>query len=335
MAVFLSESDVKSAIKMPEALATVEAGFRDYALGQATLLPRISHPLPGTGGIFRILAATLPIQKMFGLKTLTGIPGKRLENEIYFVILLFEMGGGALRAVVSANYLTGLRTGAASGVAAKYLAREDASTLGVVGAGRQAWYQAEALATIREIRSAKVCSRDKRNAEALALRLRQSFSIDAVAVESAEEAVRGSSLVIAATTASSPVIEAAWLEPGTHVSSIGANSRTKRELDAACFALGCVVADSRDQVLDECGDLRDAIDAGVVGPEVISAELGELAASLKPGRTSQDEITIFKSVGVAHQDIAVAASLFEVSQRSGLGTSVGSDGANLHTRVSP
>jgi ornithine cyclodeaminase len=130
MAVFLSESDVQSAIKMPEALATVEAGFRDYALGRATLLPRISHPLPGTGGIFRILAATLPIQKMFGLKTLTGIPGKRLENEIYFAILLFEMGGGALRAVVSANYLTGLRTGAASGVAAKYLAREDASTLG-------------------------------------------------------------------------------------------------------------------------------------------------------------------------------------------------------------
>lgn len=335
MAVFLSESDVQSAIKMPEALVTVEGGFRDYALGRATLLPRISHPLPGTGGMFRILAAALPIQKMFGLKTLTGLPGKRLENEIYFAILLFEIEGGALRAVVSANYLTGLRTGAASGVAAKYLAREDATTLGVVGAGVQAWYQAEALATIREIRSAKVCSRDKRNAEALALRLRQTFSMDAVAVESAEEAVRGSSLVIAATTASSPVIEAAWLEPGTHVSSIGANSRAKRELDAACFALGCVVVDSRDQALDECGDLRDAIDAGVVGPEVISAELGELAAGLKPGRTSQDEITIFKSVGVAHQDIAVAASLFEASQRSGLGTCFGSDGASLQAAGAP
>jgi alanine dehydrogenase len=335
MAVFLSESDVQAAIKMPEALAAIEAGFRDYAQGRATLLPRISHLLPGGGGVFRILAATLPQKKMFGLKTLTGIPGKRLMNEIYFAILLFETGSGALRTVVSANYLTGLRTGAASGLAAKYLAREDASTLGVIGSGVQAWYQAEALAHVREIRSARVFSRDIRNAEALALRLRETFSIDALAVESAEEAVRGSSLVVAATTAASPVIEGAWLDPGTHVSSIGANSRTKRELDAACFARGRIVADSREQVLDECGDLRDAIAAGAVGPEAVSAELGELAAGLKPGRTSPDEITIFKSVGVALQDIAVAVSVFEASQRCGLGTEVGSDAAILHLGVSP
>jgi alanine dehydrogenase len=335
MAVFLSECDVRSAIAMPEAMAAVEAGFRDYAQGWATLLPRISHTLPGAGGIFRILAATLPKQKMFGLKTLTGVPGQRLKDEIYFAILLFETGSGALRAVVSANYLTGLRTGAASGVAAKYLAREDASTLGVVGAGVQAWYQAEALAHVRQIRSAKVFSRDKRNAEALALRLRQTFSMDAVAVESAEDAVRASSLVIAATTALSPVIEGAWLEPGTHVSSIGANSRAKRELDAACFARGRIVADSREQVTDECGDLRDAIEAGVVGPDAVSAELGELAAGLKPGRTSLDEITIFKSVGVALQDIAVAVSVFEASQRNGLGTDLGLDATASNLVVAP
>src|ERR1700739_2582348 len=335
MAVFFSESDVQKAIKMPEALAAIEAAFRDYALGRATLLPRINHPLPGTEGVFRILAAALPKQKMFGMKTLTGIPGKRLENEIYFAILLFEAGSGALRAVVSANYLTGLRTGASSGVAAKYLAREDASTLGVVGAGVQAWYQAEALATVRKIRSAKVFSRDVRKADTLAMRLRQNFSIDAAAVQSAQEAVRGSRLVVAATTAASPVIEGAWLEPGTHVSSIGANSRTKRELDAACFARGRVVADSREQVLDECGDLRDAIVAGVVVPDAVSADLGELVAGLKPGRTSPDEITIFKSVGVALQDIAVAISLFQASQQFGLGTELGSEVASFHPSVSP
>jgi alanine dehydrogenase len=113
MIVFLSESDVQAAITMPETLTIVEAAFRDHALGQATILPRVRETLPGTAGMFRIVSATLPTQKMFGLKTLTGSPGKRLEDEVYFAILLFEMRSGALRAVISANYLTGLRTGAA------------------------------------------------------------------------------------------------------------------------------------------------------------------------------------------------------------------------------
>jgi alanine dehydrogenase len=251
MIVFLSESDVQAAITMPETLTIVEAAFRDHALGQATILPRVSQTLPGTAGMFRILSATLPTRKMFGLKTLTGFPGRRLEDEVYFAILLFEMGSGALRAVISANYLTGLRTGAASGVAAKYLAREDASSLGIVGAGVQAWFQAEALCAVRPIDTVKIFSRNKNRAKDLALRLCQSFPVDAVAVESAQDAVQGSDLVIAATTASTPVIQGDWLEPGTHVSAIGANTRTKRELDASCFERARVVADSREEVLHE------------------------------------------------------------------------------------
>lgn len=320
MIIFLSESDVRTAITMPETLAIVEAAFGDYALGQATLLPRMSQTLPGTAGVFRILGATLPRQAMFGLKTLTGYPGRRLDNEIYFAILLFDMESGALRAVISANYLTGLRTGAASGVAAKYLARTDANSLGIVGAGVQAWYQAEALCAVRDIRTAKVFSRNKSKAEAFALRLQTSLSVDAVAVDSAEEAARHSDLVIAATSSSEPILHGAWLKPGTHVSAIGANARTKRELDPMCFAGARVVADSREQALDECGDLRDAIESGRVTPEIVYAELGELAAGLKPGRSSRDEITIFKSVGVALQDIAVAAALFKITKRCPVGT---------------
>jgi alanine dehydrogenase len=320
MIVFLSESDVQTAITMPETLAIVEAAFSNYALGQATLLPRVGQTLSGAAGVFRILGATLHQQAMFGLKTLTGYPGRRLENEIYFAILLFDMESGALRAVICANYLTGLRTGAASGVAAKYLARADANSLGIVGAGVQAWYQAEALCAVRDIRTAKVFSRNKSKAEAFALRLRTILSVDAVAVDSAEEAVRHSDLVIAATSSSEPIVHGAWLKPGTHVSAIGANTRTKRELDLACFAGARVVADSREQALDECGDLRDAIESGRVTSEVVYAELGELAAGLKPGRSSPDEITIFKSVGVALQDIAVAAALFEIAKRCHVGT---------------
>jgi alanine dehydrogenase len=320
MVIFLSENDVEAAITMSEALTIVEGAFRDYALGEATLLPRISQTLPGTAGMFRILAATLPTQKMFGLKTLTGFPGRRLEKEVYFAILLFEMGSGALRAVISANYLTGLRTGAASGVAAKYLARSDANSLGVVGAGVQAWFQVEALCTVRPMNSVKVFSRDRSKAKAFALRVQEKLGVDACAVSSAREAVRGSALVVTATTASAPVVEGAWLEEGTHVSGIGANTRTKREFDAACFRRARVVADSREQVIEECGDLRDALVSKDMTADLVYAELGDLAAGSKKGRSSSEEITVFKSVGVALQDIAVAISLFENATRRGLGT---------------
>jgi alanine dehydrogenase len=320
MIVFLSESDVQAAITMPETLGIVETAFRDYALGQATLLPRVGQTLPGTAGMFRILGATLPQQAMFGLKTLTGYPGRRLDSEIYFAILLFNMETGALRAVISANYLTGLRTGAASGVAAKYLARPDANSLGIVGAGLQAWYQAEALCAVRDIRTAKVFSRNKTKAEAFALRLQTILSVDAVAVHSVEEAVRHTDLVIAATSSSEPILQGAWLKPGTHVCGIGANTRTKKELDPTCFERARVVADSREQVIAECGDLREAIEGRTVTADVVYAELGELAAGLKEGRVSSEEITIFKSVGLALQDIAVAAVLFEIATRCHVGT---------------
>jgi len=320
MVLFLSERDVQAAITMPETLSIVESAFSDLGRGKATLLPRVSQTLPGTSGMFRILASTIPAQKMFGLKTLTGFPGKRIENEVYFVILLFEMGSGALRAVVSANYLTGLRTGAASGVAAKFLAREDADSLGILGAGVQAWYQAEALCAVRKVRAAKVFSRDAQKAEVFAERLSRELGIDAKSVSSAEKAVRGSSLVVTAMTSTSPVVQGAWLENGAHVSAIGANTRSKQELDVACFQRARVFADSREQVLEESGDLRAAVESGEVTQRVVCAELGELAAGLKKGRLNEDEITIFKSVGIALQDVAVAAALFENAQRSGLGT---------------
>jgi ornithine cyclodeaminase len=251
---------------------------------------------------------------------------------VYFLILLFEMGSGALRAVVSANYLTGLRTGAASGVAAKFLAHEDADSLGILGAGVQAWYQAEALCAVRKVRTAKVFSRDASKAEAFVERLRRELGLKAEFVHSAEKAVRGSLLVVTAMTSSSPIVQGAWLENGAHVSAIGANTRSKQELDAACFQRSRVFADSREQVLEESGDLRAAVESGAVTPRVVCTELGELVAGLKAGRSGAEEITIFKSVGIALQDVAVAAALFENTQRSGLGIELDPHAAGFHIR---
>ena len=322
MVVFLSESDVQATITMAATLDLLDAAFAEHARGDATLLPRVSQLLPGTAGMFRILAATVPSQQMFGLKTITGFPGRRLAGEVYFAILLFSMESGALRAVISANYLTGLRTGAASGVAARYLARKEAHTLGVVGAGVQAWFQVEAMCAVREIHTAKIFSRNRSTAETFVRRLRNELSLDAVAVESAQAAVQDADLVVAATTSSEPVIQRAWLRPGAHVSGIGANTRTKHELDAACFLGAKLVADSWEQALEESGDLRSAVESGTITPGNMYAELGDLAAGFKPGRTSETEITIFKSVGIALQDVAVAAAIFEAAQHRGLGTSL-------------
>src|SRR5258708_27831609 len=156
----------------------------------------------------------------------------------------------------------------------------------------------------------KMLWRDNSKSEAFACRVREKLGIDACAVSDAREAVRGTALVVTATTASAPVVEGEWLDESTHVSGIGANTRTKRELDAACFKRARVVADSREQAIEESGDLRDAIESGAVTADRRYAELGELAAGSKQGRSSSKEITIFKSVVVALQDIAVAVSLF-------------------------
>jgi alanine dehydrogenase len=319
MIVFLSESDVEAAIGIAETVQIVEDAFAASARGLVTVLPRVSQMLPGTAGAFRMLAAALPEQNFFGLKTLTGLPGKRLAKETYFTVLLFDMTSGALRAIISSNHLTGLRTGAASGVAAKYLAREDADSLGVVGTGVQAWYQVEALCAVRNVKTIKVFSRNEERAKAFATKVLQKLGIDAQVAESAREAVKGSALVVAATTSGTPVIEGAWLEPGMHISAVGANTRTKSELDIACFERSIVVADSREQVLEETGDLRAAVESGRVRPDVVVAELSELTAGLKPGRTSPEQITIFKSVGVALQDVAVASCLFVNAERDGIG----------------
>ena len=225
-----------------------------------------------------------------------------------------------MRTLISANHLTGLRTGAAGGVAARYLALPEAALLGVVGTGVQAWFQVEALCAVRAVRTAKVFSRDPAKSAAFAKRLQTELGVRSWAVARAEEAVRGSDLLAVATTATEPVVHGDWLEPGVHISAVGANTRTKQELDVGCFERGFVVADAREQVLEECGDVRHAIESGSVGPEMIAAEIGDLVTGRCPGRTSPEQITIFKSVGVALQDVAVAAELLQRAETQRFGT---------------
>ncbi len=303
---------------MKDAVGLLEKSFRLHAEGRTQLAPRLILPLSGAAGNFRIMAAVIPEMRGFGLKTLTGTPGKRAPEETYFALLYFDAETGALSAVMPGTHITGTRTGAASGVATRYLARKDASSLGLIGAGFQGRNQAAAVREVRKIRRVRIHDAVPEAAAAFAAAL-AAEGLDAEPVGSAAAAMRGSDIVCAATTTKEPVIRADWLEPGMHVNSVGANAPVKREVEAAAFARARVVPDFRPQVLAEAGDLMAALRSGEFEESSIHAELGDIVAGKKPGRESDEDITLFKSVGVAIEDVACAAFVYEAARARGLG----------------
>lgn len=327
MVLTLSEQDVQRAISMADGVRLIETAFRHHANGETTVLPRVSLAVPDAAGMFRIMAASVPSVGVFGLKTLTGYPGRRLAGQTYFAILLFDVTTGALCAVIAANFLTGIRTGAASGVAAKYLSRPDARRLGIIGAGVQAKFQVAALMEVRRLAQVKVFDLDRVRAATFARDIESEFGSRAVVVESARQAVEGSDLVVAVTTSRETVVRGEWFEPGMHVSGVGANAPAKRELDGMAFARSKVVVDFTEQALQEAGDLQEAVRTGAITVEHIHAELGDVLTGRKGGRANDEEITLFKSVGVAVEDIATASFVYERALAAGIGRSLEFDGA--------
>jgi ornithine cyclodeaminase/alanine dehydrogenase len=337
MVLLLSETDVAGILSMRDGIRVVEKALADAAAAGRVALPRISADVPGNGGAFRVMSAIAPDPGFFGLKTLTGYPGRRLPGETYFVVLLFGCDTGALRAVIAGTRLTGIRTGAASGVAAKYLARPDARTLGVIGAGVQARYQVAAVGEVRSISDVKVFDLDSDKARTFAREIALDFQVAANAVGSAKDAVTGCDLVVTATASTSPVFDGSWLEDGTHLSGVGSNSPNKRELDALTFRRSTVVVDFKDQALVEAGDLRNAISEGALQADSIHGEIGDVITGVVPGRRSPREITLFKSVGMAIEDVATAAFAYEQALAAGVGTFVHLDrtAASLPSRTLP
>lgn len=318
MPLILTESEVQKVLTMKDGVRLVEDAFRQYAEGKTALAPRLVMKLSGVAGNFRVMAAVVPEMGGFGLKTLTGTPGKRAPESTYFVMLYFDIETGALLAVIPATHITGIRTGAASGVATKYLARDDAKTVGLFGAGFQGRNQIAAIREVRAIEQVKIFDVVRKPAETLAASLRAD-GIDASVAASAEETVRGSDIIASATTAKEPPILGKWLEAGAHVNAAGANAPVKQEVDAEGFIRSRVVVDFQEQVLQEAGDLIAAIQSGAFSENSIHAELGDIVAGNKPGRESDAQITLFKSVGVAIEDVAVAAWVYNQAKEQGLG----------------
>lgn len=303
----LDEEALKDLVDMPAAIAAVRAGFDALWTGTAQVPVRTA--LDEGDGTTLIMPARLTDTPGLGLKVVTVRPGNRDRGlpAIHAVILLMDAVTGAPAAVLDAEWLTALRTGAATGVATDLLARNDASVLALVGAGAQAFEQARAVAAVRPIADVRVVSRGGASADRLAARLVSEGVVErARAVASSAQAVAGADIVVTVTDSTVPVLDDADIEPGTHVNAVGGYRRDMQELPLALMGRADrVVVDQLDAALAEAGDVTAALDAGVVRRDDL-VELGALTTGARIGRTSPDQVTVFKSVGNAIQDLMVA-----------------------------
>lgn len=315
----LSGDDVRRAVDMEVAVACVRRAFVALSSGEATVPLRLS--LETDHGVSLFMPAWLHGDGSAGAKVVSVNPGNRDRGlpTIHAAVLLLEAETGRPRALMDGTWLTALRTGAAGGVAADLLARPDARTAAVFGAGVQARTQLQALRVVRDIREVRLVSRGGDSARAWA---RELEGIEARVVEDPAEAVRGAQVVVAATDSATPVFPGRAVEPGTHVTGVGSYTPEMREVDTELVLRARVFVDQREAVLAEAGDLAGPVADGAVGPEVVLGEIGEVAAGRIVGRTGPDDITFFKSVGNAVQDLAVARRVLDAAEAGGLGTVV-------------
>ena len=299
----LSEEDVRRSVDMPAAIGAVRRAFERLSSGRARVPVR--QALGGEGGDVLFMPGRLDGPARIGAKAVSVYPGNadRGLAPVNAALLLVDPETGRARALLAANHLTALRTGAASGVATDLLAREDASVLALFGAGTQARTQLEAVATVRDLDEVRVVSRGGDSARRLA-RERSGAGLRIRAVDEPADALRGANIVVAATDSSSPVFAGRDVEPGAHVNGVGSYRPDMQEVDAALVGRATVVVDERNAVLEEAGDLIVPIRAGEFSAEEIHAEIGEVAAGDAPGRTDPGGVTFFKSVGNVVQDLA-------------------------------
>jgi alanine dehydrogenase len=313
MTLHISEDEVRSVLTMPMAIAAVEDISRKQATGEVIVHPRRRFELPG-GGFFHYMAALDHGAGFLAMKQYTYIRGK-----IRFLVPLYEIATGDLVAMIEADYLGQLRTGAASGVATKYLARQNASVAGIIGTGGQAKTQLEAVAAVRKLESARVFGRNAQRREQFCKEMSDRLGIPVRAMNSVSEAARGIDILCTATTASQPVVSGEDLATGLHINAIGANHAHKRELDAQAVAgADVIVVDSVEQSRQEAGDLILAFHGDEICWTGVK-KLCDVVAGKTTGRTGVGEVTLFKSNGIASWDLAVAMKAYALAREKGLG----------------
>jgi alanine dehydrogenase len=311
MAILLREADVEKLVTMDMAIESVEQAFRLQGDNKAENTPRRRCRLDN--GMLHVMSASIPALGYAGLKSYTSVAGV-----VRFHVMLYK-SDGTPAAVIEAGRLGQMRTGAASAVATKYMARQEASRLGVFGTGFQARAQLQAVCAVRPISSVHVYSRNPENREKFCKEMAGMTGVSVIPASAPEEAAKDMEIIVAATDSREPVLKGEWISKGTHINAIGSNFLDRQEID--CETVGmcdCVIVDSYEQARLESGDLAHAAAADVFFWED-ARELGLVVIGEYPGREAAGEITLFESQGIALEDVALAASIYEQAVKAGIG----------------
>jgi len=305
---FVSDGDIAKLLTMEETIDAVEQAFKEYAKGDVMMPPRSTIMVPKYNGSISFMPSYLTGLDAQATKIISIYPDNRAKGlpTTAAWLVVNDPKTGMVKAFMDATYLTAMRTGAITGVAARYLAPEDASTVAIFGAGVQGRTQTWAACTVREIEKVYVFDVYPEARLRFAEEMTKKLGVEVVPASSGEEACRNADIVLTATTSRVPVISRKWLKDRVHVSAIGAFYPDWRELDTATVAESKLVIDDREGIMLEAGDVLIPISEGAITEDHIYAELKELVSGQKKGRMPEDGITVFKSVGIAIQDSSVA-----------------------------
>jgi alanine dehydrogenase len=316
---WLNQSDVKSVLDMPSAMLAVESGFREHGLRKVQMPPKSYLYFKKHNGDLRTMPSFMEEQDIAGVKIVNVHPDNREKGlpTVMAVVVLNSTQTGAPLAIMDGTYLTDMRTGAAGGVAAKYLARPDSTVIGMVGTGDQARTQLLALLQSFDIGQVKITCRKPGSCDAFMNQMQQSLNCDIILTDSIRD-VCDCDILVTTTPVRSPLVKSEWVHEGTHINAIGADAAGKQELESSLLKRSKVVVDDIVQA-SHSGEVNVPISTGVFSEADIYAELGELVAGIKPGRESDEEITIFDSTGLAIQDLVTANMVYGMALESGIG----------------
>ncbi|MFZ5826861.1 MAG: ornithine cyclodeaminase family protein [Bacillota bacterium] len=324
----LAVDDQKKTLTMADAIEAVGRALAEFSAGRADSPIRTALPVPGVRGTSLFMPALVEREGGLGVKFVSVFPRNRElgKKTIYGVLVLADVETAEPIALLEASYLTALRTGAAAGLATRHLSRPDSHTVALIGTGAQAPFQLRGVMAVREIREVRLYNDKPDAAYRLAAQMREELGAKAphfVVCLTPEDVVRQADIVITATNSLTPVFPGGLIGPGVHINAIGSFRPNMQELPPGVIhPHSKVVVESREVAVEETGDLVIPIREGIFRPEQIYAELGEIAAGKKPGRERPDEITVFKSVGLAAMDMVVGRAMYDRAVALGLGTAV-------------
>lgn len=320
----LSQTEVRELLPMDRCIELMAEALTGLSAGEAVNPLRHGIFLPDRSGLLGLMPGYTAEPAALGVKVIAVFPdnhGSELDSH-QGIVALFDAQNGRPLAILEASEITAIRTAAASGLATRLLAREDASELAILGSGRQARTHLEAMAAVRPLNKVRVFSPHREHREGFAAEARRRSSLLVRAVDSAEEAVRGADIICTTTTSADPVVHGSWIHPGAHINAAGSSVASDRELDTASVLRARLFVDCRESTVNEAGDFLIPKKEGAVTDEHIQGELGEILLGSIQGRQSADEVTLFKSLGVAVEDLAAATYVYTEAKDRGVGTEV-------------